>query len=65
MVIGCQTRWLGVALLIALLGSSHTPLERLAAYDRAWWSMAAMALASLAPLALLLKRRAPIAAAPH
>lgn len=56
---------LGVALLIALLGSSHTPLERLAAYDRAWWSMAAMALVSLAPLMLLMKKRAPVAAAAH
>jgi MFS family permease len=46
---------LGVALFVALLGAPHTPIERLAAFDRVWWIMAALATASLPPLMLLLK----------
>ena len=51
---------LGVAMLVAILGSPHTPLERLAAFDRAWWIMAGVTLASLAPLMLLLKPKQPM-----
>ncbi len=46
---------LGVAMLVALLGAPHSPLERLAAFDRAWWIMAAVTLASFVPLVLLIQ----------
>ena len=52
----------GVAIFVAIVGAPQTPLDRLAAYDRAWWIMAAVALLALAPVALLRKQKA--AAAP-
>jgi EmrB/QacA subfamily drug resistance transporter len=48
----------GVAIFVAIIGAPQTPLERLAAYDRAWWIMAAMTLLALAPVSLLMKRTA-------
>jgi EmrB/QacA subfamily drug resistance transporter len=48
----------GVAIFVAVVGSPQTALERLAAYDRAWWIMAALALVALAPIALLRKQEA-------
>jgi EmrB/QacA subfamily drug resistance transporter len=50
---------LGVAMLVAVLGSPHAPLQRLAAFDRAWWIMAGVTLASLAPLVLLRRPKQP------
>jgi MFS family permease len=44
---------IGVALFVAIVGAPQTPLARLAAYDRAWWIMAALALIALLPLVLL------------
>jgi len=44
---------IGVAFLVAVLGEPHSPLERLMAFDRAWWIMAALTMLSLAPLVLL------------
>jgi EmrB/QacA subfamily drug resistance transporter len=43
----------GVALLVAILGEPHSPLERLIAFDRAWWIMAGLSVLSLLPLVLL------------
>jgi EmrB/QacA subfamily drug resistance transporter len=54
----------GVAMLVAILGSPHSPLQRLAAFDRAWWIMAAVTLLGLVPLLLLLQKPKPAAAAP-
>jgi EmrB/QacA subfamily drug resistance transporter len=48
----------GVAVLVAIIGSPATPAERLAAFDRAWWVMTAVTLLSLAPLMLLTARKA-------
>jgi hypothetical protein len=45
---------IGVAFLVAVLGEPHSPLERLAAFDRAWWIMAGLTMLSLAPLVLLI-----------
>jgi EmrB/QacA subfamily drug resistance transporter len=44
---------LGVALFVAIVATPHTPLERLAAFDRAWWVMAAVVMLSLIPLVWL------------
>jgi EmrB/QacA subfamily drug resistance transporter len=51
---------LGVAIFVAILGTPHSPLERLAAFERAWWAMAALTLVSLVPLVLLRKPQAAI-----
>ncbi len=49
---------IGVAVLIALLGTPHSPLDALAAYQRASWVIAAIALAgALVGLVLLAARR--------
>lgn len=44
---------LGVALFVAIVDTPHTPIERLAAFDRGWWVVAAVVLLSLVPLAHL------------
>jgi hypothetical protein len=46
---------LGVAMLVAIVGAPHSPLERLAAFERAWWIMAGLTMLSLVPLLLLIK----------
>jgi MFS family permease len=48
---------LGVAAFVAILGMPQSPLERLAAYQRTWWVMAALTLVCLAPIVLLRKPR--------
>ena len=48
---------LGVAIFVAVLDVPDTPLGKLAAYERAWWLMAAGTLAALLPLTLLGTRR--------
>lgn len=53
---------LGVALLVAIVATPHTPLERLAAFDRAWWVMAAVVMLSLIPLVWLTAPKARHAA---
>ena len=54
---------LGVALFVAIVDTPQTPLERLAAFDRAWWVVAAVVLLSLMPLAQLAKPKVRQAAA--
>jgi EmrB/QacA subfamily drug resistance transporter len=49
---------IGVAVLVAIVGSPESPAARLAAFDRAWWVMTAVTLLSLAPLVLLVKPKA-------
>ncbi len=49
---------LGVAIFVAVIGGPDTALGRLAAYERAWWLTAAIALAALLPLPLLRARPA-------
>jgi MFS family permease len=44
---------IGVAFLVAVLGEPHSSLDRLMAFDRAWWIMAGLTMLSLVPLALL------------
>jgi EmrB/QacA subfamily drug resistance transporter len=52
----------GVAILIAVLGSPRSPTATLAAYHRAWTVIAAIALVSgVVALALLAARRRPVA----
>jgi hypothetical protein len=48
----------GVALLVAIIGTPETSAERLAAFERAWWIMTAITLLGLVPLTLLAKRKA-------
>jgi EmrB/QacA subfamily drug resistance transporter len=47
---------LGVAIFVAVIDHPHSPAERLAAFERGWWIMAAVTLTSLLPL-FLLKRK--------
>ena len=49
---------LGVAVLIAVLGTAHTPAGELIAYRRGWWVAAGLALAGAAVAALLIRRPA-------
>ena len=54
---------IGVAVLIAVLGTPHSPADTLAAYQRASWVIAAIVLASaVAGLVLLAARRQRLAA---
>ena len=46
---------LGVAALVAIIGTPGSPLERLVAFRHAWWAMAAVVAVGLIP-ALLLRR---------
>ena len=50
---------LGVAIFVAVVGHPHSPLERLAAFERGWWVTIAITLACIAPLVLLPKRQSP------
>ena len=55
---------IGVAVLIAILGSPHTPLATLDVYRRAWYVIAAISLAgAVAGVTLLAARRRPVTAA--
>lgn len=47
----------GVAFLVAIIGSPQTHAERLAAFQHAWWIMTAITLISLPPLVLLKSRK--------
>jgi MFS family permease len=49
---------LGVAIFVAILGAPATPLAKLAAYERAWWLMAAITLVGLLALPLLSSKSA-------
>ena len=54
---------IGVAVLIAVLGTPHSPAQTLAAYQRASWVIAAISLAGgLVGLVLLAVRPRPVAA---
>ncbi|HTP23972.1 MAG TPA: MFS transporter [Solirubrobacteraceae bacterium] len=53
---------IGVAVLIAVLGSPHSPAQVLAAYQRGWTVTAAIAFAGGVVGFLLLARRRPVAA---
>jgi hypothetical protein len=46
----------GVAILVAVLGSPVTAAQRLSAFERGWWVAAAIALAGVVPALLLLRR---------
>jgi MFS family permease len=47
----------GVAILIAIVGSAVEPTERLAAFRIAWWAMAAITASSALPLVLIQHKR--------
>jgi hypothetical protein len=47
----------GVAGLIALVGAAGTPSDRLAAFQLAWWLMAAVAAIGLIPAVLIRRKR--------
>jgi hypothetical protein len=47
----------GVAIFVAIIASAHTPSERLAAFDRGWWIMAAITALGFVPVALFLRQR--------
>jgi hypothetical protein len=53
-----------VAVLIAVLGTPHSPADALAAYQRASWVIAAIALASAVVGLVLLATRRQLVAAP-
>jgi EmrB/QacA subfamily drug resistance transporter len=46
---------IGVAMFVAIVGSVHSPLERLAAYERGWWIMAGLTMLGLIPMLLLIR----------
>jgi EmrB/QacA subfamily drug resistance transporter len=46
---------IGVAMFVAIVGKVHSPLERLAAYQRGWWIMAALTALGLVPMLLLIR----------
>jgi hypothetical protein len=48
---------IGVAGLVALVGGTGTPSERLAAFQAAWWLMAAIAAVGLIPTLLIRPKR--------
>ena len=48
---------LGVAIFVAILGTPQGPVQRLAAFDRAWWVIAGVTLLGLLPLGLLRRGR--------
>jgi EmrB/QacA subfamily drug resistance transporter len=54
----------GVALLVAVLGLPHTPAARLAAYRHGWEAIAVIAFLGAAVSSGLVRRAAPVAAAP-
>jgi hypothetical protein len=56
---------IGVAALVAVLGSPASPAGELSAFQRAWIAVAVTALAGAAAAAVLLRRRpTPVAATP-
>jgi MFS family permease len=55
---------IGVAMLVALVGASASPPERLALFQRAWWVMAAITALGAIPTLMIGARRSPAAAAP-
>jgi len=56
---------IGVALFVAIIGTPASLPERVAAYHRAWWMIAAFALASIDPNQLIIGRRAHDRPAPR
>ncbi len=48
---------IGVAVFVATVGSARDPFDRLAAFDRGWWVMAAITTIGLLPVLLLLRQR--------
>ena len=48
---------IGVALLIAIIGTPGSLQERIAAYHRAWWVVTALALVSIVPNQFFIGRR--------
>jgi len=56
---------IGVALFVAIIGTPASLPERVAAYHRAWWIIAAFALASIVPNQLIIGRRAHDRPAPR
>jgi hypothetical protein len=56
---------IGVAMFVAIVGTVHSPLERLAAYERGWWIMAGLTALGLIPMLLLIRPKpAAVVAAP-
>jgi hypothetical protein len=54
---------IGVAVLVAVLGTPDTSVGRLTAFQHGWWVIAAMALAGAAAAPLLHRRPGPAPAA--
>jgi hypothetical protein len=46
---------IGVAIFVAIVGSPATPVERVAAFHRGWWIMAAIAALGLIPTFFLIR----------
>jgi EmrB/QacA subfamily drug resistance transporter len=46
---------IGVAMFVAIVGTVHSPLERLAAYQRGWWIMAGLTALGFIPMLLLIR----------
>ncbi len=49
----------GVAICVAVVGSASSPAERMAAFHRGWWLMAAITALGLIPTVWLIRRPAP------
>jgi hypothetical protein len=48
---------IGVAIFVAIVGSPASPLERVAAFHRGWWIMAAIAALGLIPNYIFIRAR--------
>ncbi len=53
---------IGVAVFVAVIATPISPSQQLAAFQRGWWVISAIALASVIPALIFLRRRAPVAA---
>jgi hypothetical protein len=49
---------IGVAIFVAIVGSPASLSDRITAFHRGWWIMAALTLAGLIPTWLYIRRRA-------
>jgi hypothetical protein len=48
---------IGVAIFVAIIGAPGTQLERVAAFHKGWWIMAAITLLGLIPTYALIRRK--------
>ncbi len=50
---------IGVAIFVAIVGTSHAPAEQLAGFQRGWWVLAVIVALALIPTLVLIRPRRP------